>query len=69
MGLFRCRDLLEVNSGASVYNQTVFKLHKATESVAKILELLCHEKNIKIAITYQNSTLRNAKFWGDVTKY
>ena len=48
MGLFRCRDLLEVNTGEVIQNQAVFKLFKATESVAKIIELLCRDKNVKI---------------------
>ena len=41
MGLFRCRDLLEVNTSANILTQTVFNLKKATESVTKIIELLC----------------------------
>ena len=68
MGLFRCRDLLEVNTGASVITSTVFNLKKATESVTKIIELLCREKNIKVFITYEDG-LCNAKFQGDVIKY
>ena len=40
MGLFKCRDLQEVNTGAITITQTFFKLKKATESVAKIVELL-----------------------------
>lgn len=69
MGLFKCRDLLEVNSGAGILTQTMFKLNKATESIAKIIELLCRERKIKIIVTYQNTELRNSKFYGDVTKY
>ena len=69
MGLFRCRDLLEVNSGKGVQTQTVFKLNKATESIAKIIELCCREKKIKIKVTYDEPELCNSKFWGDVTKY
>jgi len=69
MGLFRCRDLLELNSDASIKNQTIFKLNKATESAAKIIELLCRDKNVKIKVTYDNDSLANAKFFGDVTKY
>ena len=69
MGLFRCRDLLEVNTGASIITQTFFNLKKATESVTKIIELLCRQKNIEIFITYEQDGLRNAKFLGDVIKY
>ena len=68
MGLFRCRDLLEVNTGEVIQNQAVFKLFKATESVAKIIELLCRDKNVKISIDYETG-LRHAKFWGDVPGY
>ena len=46
MGLFRCRDLLEINTGATVKDLSVFKLNRATESVSRIIELLCRDKNI-----------------------
>ena len=41
LGLFRCRDLLEVNTGASIITQKFFNLKKATESITKVVELLC----------------------------
>ena len=69
MGLFRCRDLLEINTGATVKDLSVFKLNRATESVTRIIELLCRDKNIQIKVDYENAELRNAKFWGDVKKY
>ena len=40
LGLFRCRDLLEINTGAELKDLSIFKIKKATESITRIIELL-----------------------------
>lgn len=69
MSLFRCRDLLEMNTGETVVDQSVFILSKPTESIVKLLELQVKEKHVRFSVCYADADLPSMKFRGDVTKY
>lgn len=54
LSVFRCKDLLEINSGAEAAPRalTNFKLHKATDEITKIIKLQKRGKKIDFNVNY-----------------
>ena len=69
MGLFRCRDLLELNTSVSITQQSDFLLFKATDSIIKIIELQMKPKGLTFRVNFGSPNLGRTKFRGDVIKY